>query len=172
MKKILIALVVLGSSFSLSAQKDNAIDKYFSQYENDTAFAKVKINAKMFELFTEMEGSTEEQKAMQETIGKLKGLKMLELDNDPRVEALYKEAIKKMNKNYEVLMEIEDEEKITFYIDESGGIIKELVMVMGGQNEFMILSLEGDIDLKEISKLSKSVNISGMEKLESVEDAE
>jgi ACT domain-containing protein len=88
------------------------------------------------------------------------------------VESLYKEAIKKMNKNYEVLMEIEDEEKITFYIDESGGIIKELVMVMGGQNEFMILTLEGDIDLKEISKLSKSVNISGMEKLESVEDAE
>ncbi len=170
MKKLLIILVATMTSWVASAQT-NAIDKYFSKYENDTSFSKVKVNAKMFELFTEMEGTNDEQKTLQETIGKLKGLKMLELENDPRTKTLYNEAISKLNKDYEVLMEIEDKEKITFFINEKGGVIKELVMISGGKNQFVILSLEGDIDLKQISKLSKSVHISGMEKLEKVEDA-
>lgn len=171
MKKLLIIAFAIGTSLSSFAQS-NAIDRYFSSYDADTSFTRVKINAKMFELFTEFEGSTEEQQAIQATIGKLKGMKMLELNNDPRVKMLYTEAISKMKKNYEVLMEIEDDEKITFYIDESKGIIKELVMVMGSPTEFMLLSLEGDIDLKEISKLSKMINISGMDKLEDVGNAE
>jgi len=43
-------------------------------------------------------------------------------------------------------------------------------MVMKGDNEFVMLSLFGDIDLKEISKISRQMNIDHMDKLENLED--
>jgi hypothetical protein len=57
-----------------------------------------------------------------------------------------------------------------FFTKESGGKISELVMVMGGNEEFMVLTLFGEIDLKDISKIGKSVNIEGLENLEKVKD--
>ena len=36
--------------------------------------------------------------------------------------------------------------------------------------EFMVLTLFGEIDLKEISKIGKSVNIEGLENLEKIKD--
>ncbi len=72
---------------------------------------------------------------------------------------------------FEELMSIRDKDKdMKFYTKEAGGKISELVMVMGGNEEFMVLSLFGEIDLKDISKIGKSVNIDGLENLEKVKD--
>ncbi|MEZ5197060.1 MAG: DUF4252 domain-containing protein [Bacteroidales bacterium] len=51
-----------------------------------------------------------------------------------------------------------------------GKNIKELLMVVGGQDDNALISIQGDIDLKTISKLSKSMNIDGMENLEEIEE--
>jgi len=45
-----------------------------------------------------------------------------------------------------------------------------LVMIAGGNEEFMVLSLFGEIDLKQVSKISKRMNIEGLENLENVKD--
>ena len=42
-------------------------------------------------------------------------------------------------------------------------------MVLGGEHEFLLLSLVGDIDLKQISKLSKSMDIDGFQNLEKLD---
>lgn len=52
----------------------------------------------------------------------------------------------------------------------SGNGYDELIMVVGGKKSFFILSLYGEIDLKKISKLSKSMNIKGMEHLRKLDD--
>ena len=56
-----------------------------------------------------------------------------------------------------------------FLIKEENGVITELVMVMHGDNEFFLLSLIGDIDLKQISRLSKSMSIDGFEHLKNID---
>jgi hypothetical protein len=45
-------------------------------------------------------------------------------------------------------------------------------MVVGGNKSFFILSLYGEIDLKKIAKLSKSMNVKGMEYLKQLDDSE
>jgi hypothetical protein len=57
-----------------------------------------------------------------------------------------------------------------FYIKESGGKISELVMIMGGTDDFMVMSLFGEIDLKQVSKIGKKMNVEGLQKLEKMND--
>lgn len=105
-------------------------------------------------------------------ISKLKGLRILAKEEARDSRELYKEALSMIPKNeFEELMSVRDKDKdMKFYIKESGGKISELVMVAGGNDEFMILSLFGEIDLKQVSKISKKMNIDGLENLEKIKD--
>jgi len=57
-----------------------------------------------------------------------------------------------------------------FMIKEKGNIISELLMIGGGDREFYIMSIVGDIDLKQISKLSSKMNIDGLQNLDKLKD--
>jgi Domain of unknown function (DUF4252) len=171
MKKLMIGAVMLMCSIAASAQND-AIAKFFTKYQTDESFSQVTISGKMFSMMANIEGDTEEEKAMINTISKIKGLKILSKSEARNSRELYKEAISMIpTSSFEELMSIRDKDKdMKFFTKESGGKISELVMVMGGNEEFMVLSLFGEINLKDISKIGKSVNIEGLENLEKVND--
>ena len=109
-----------------------------------------------------------------EAVSKLKGLKVIAADSIGNSKKLYTDAVKKVSGNgYEELMEVKDaQENMKFMIKEKDGIIDELVMVVGGHKSFFILSLYGEIDLKKIAKLSKSMNVKGMEYLKQLDESE
>lgn len=171
MKKLMIGAVIMMCSLAASAQND-AIAKFFSKYQSDETFSQVTISGKMFSMMANIDGTTEEEKAMIASISKIKGLKILSKSEARNSRELYKEAISMIpTSSFEELMSIRDKDKdMKFFTKESGGKISELVMVMGGNEEFMVLTLFGEIDLKDISKIGKSVNIEGLENLEKVKD--
>lgn len=171
MKSIIITLA--SAVLTLSAFAQGAIDTYFSKYENSDDFTKVTVSAKMFELFTHIEGSNEEEQEMLETIAKLKGMRMLVSDGQTPDNAigLYKDACDAPRDKFEELMTIQDDlEDFTFFIREESGIINELLLIGHSEKEFFIMSLLGDIDLKEVSKLSRSLQIDGMQHLNRLEE--
>ena len=148
--------------------QDNAISKYFSNYQSDTAFTKVTVTSKMFSLFTDIEGEDEAEKEILDAIGKLKGIKVIIGDKPKNPAELYKNATSKMAKDkaFEELMSIEDgQENVKFLVRDKGGIINELLMIVGGNDEFIIMTLFGEIDLKQIAKLSKVMKMRGMDHL-------
>jgi hypothetical protein len=57
-----------------------------------------------------------------------------------------------------------------FFTKEAGGKISELVMVMAGNEEFVLMTLFGEIDLKEMSKIGRAVKIDGLDNLEKIKD--
>ena len=166
MKK-LVAIVVLMTVIS-GAYAQDAISKFFSKYQNDESFSQVNVSSRMFGLFTKMEGETEEDKEVLDAISKLKGLKIIAKDDARNARELYKEAFSLIPaKEYEELMSVRDEDKdMKFMIKESGGKISELLMVMGGKEEFMVLSLFGEIDLKQVSRIGRKMDVKGLENLE------
>ncbi len=169
MKKLMIGAVIMMCSIAASAQND-AIAKFFSKYQSDETFSQVTISGKMFSMMANLSGDTEEEKAMIASISKIKGLKILSKSEARNSRELYKEAISMIpSSTFEELMSIRDKDKdMKFFTKEAGGKISELVMVMGGNEEFMVLTLFGEIDLKDISKIGKAVNIDGLENLEKV----
>ena len=162
-----LTLIMLIISVSVQAQND-AITRFFEKYTTDESFTQVTVSSKMFNLFTNMDAETPEDKELLEAISKLKGLRILAKDNARNARDLYREAFSLIPKNdYEELMSFRDDQKdMKFMIRETGGKISELLMVMGGPEEFMILSVFGDIDLKQISRIGRKMNVSGLDKLE------
>lgn len=173
MKKLAIILLTVCIGFSASAQND-VVTKLFDDYYDDENFTKISVSSKMFELFTHIEPGDENEDEILEAVSKLKGLKVIAADSVGNSKKLYSNAVKKISGNgYDELMEVKDaEEDMKFMIKEKDGVIAELVMVVGGNKSFFIMSLYGEIDLKKISKLSKGMNIKGMEYLKQLDDSD
>jgi hypothetical protein len=158
-------------SVAVQAQND-VIAKFFNKYDGDESFSKVSISGKMFSMMANIDGNTEDEKAMISAISKIKGLKILKKDDARNSRELYKEALSMVPAGqFEELMTVRDKDKdMKFFTKESGGKISELVMVLGGNEEFLVMSLFGEIDLKEMGKIGKSVNIDGLQNLDKMKD--
>ena len=169
---VLVAFIIFG--FSLSAQ--DAIDKYFSNLESDTAITKVTVSGKMFELFQHMDAETEEEKEFIEAVSKLNSMRVLVKENAPDGKALFNSASNKIGKEFEVLLTVDREgERFNFLIKENNGVISEFLMIgLGGTQKddfkFMVISITGEIDLAQISKLSRAMNVRELEHLNEVEE--
>jgi hypothetical protein len=170
MKKIVAVVIVMITM--TGAQAQDAISKFFSKYQTDESFTQVNISSKMFSLFTNMEAETAEDKEVLDAISKLKGLRILKKDNTSDARSLYKEAFALIpTKEFEELMSVRDKDKdMKFYIKESNGKISELVMIMGGMQDFMVMSLFGEIDLKQVSRIGRKMDVKGLESLEKMGD--
>jgi len=166
MRKLMMSAVLVVMAVAAQAQGD-AVTKFFNKYQNDESFSNVTISSKMFSLFTNMEVDKPEDKEVLNAISKLKGLRILGKENTSDARALYKEAFALIPKTeFEELMSVRDKDKdMKFLIKENGGKISELVMIMGGMDDFMVLSLFGEIDLKQVSKIGSKMNIDGLDQL-------
>ena len=171
MKTIIAFLMMVAVSTGVFAQGEG-LSKFFNKYATDETFTTATISSKMFSLITNMEVETPEDKEVVNAISKLKGLKVLSKENTSDARNLYKEAFATVSdKEYEELMSVRDKDKdMKFFIREANGKINELVMVMGGSKDFMVLSLFGEIDLKSISRIGRKMNVEGLEKLEKIDD--
>lgn len=171
MKRIITSLVffmIVSASFG-----QDAISKFFAKYQNDESFSQVTISSKMFGLFTEMEATTPEDKEVLDAISKIQGLRILGKQEARNARDLYKEAFTLIPmKEYEELMSVRDKDKdMKFLIKQNkNGTISELLMVVGGNTDFMILSLYGEIDLKQVSRIGKKMDVKGLENLEKIGD--
>ncbi len=169
----MVGALMMLMSIGVFAQ-DNAIAKFFSKYQDDETFSQVTISSKMFSLLTDMDIDDPEDKEVIDAISKLKGLRILAKDNARDGRVLYKEAMALLPvKDYEELMSVRDDDKdMKFFIrsGSSAGKIAELVMVMGGNDDFMVLSLFGEIDLKQIGKIGSKMDIDGLENLHRLDD--
>lgn len=170
MKKIIIVALMMIAVNGVFAQ--DAISKFFSKYQDDESFTQVTVSSKMFSLFTNMEVESPEDKEVLDAISKLKGLRILGKENTSDARKLYKEAFALIPmKEFEELMTVRDKDQdFKFLIKESGGKISELLMIMGGTDDFMVMSLFGEIDLKQVSRLGKKMNVGGLEQLEKLND--
>jgi hypothetical protein len=174
MKKITIYLLVSFlclTGVNVQAQS-NAISKHFSQFQRDTSFTKVTVTSRMFSLFTEIEADDADEAQILEAMAKLKGIKAIVKNKSENSKKMYFDAIETIEKDggYEELMTVEDAgENVQFMIREEGDVINELLMIIGGNNQFMVMTLYGEIDLNSIAKLSKVLKIKGMDAFQALD---
>ncbi len=171
MKKISLFISMFLISITMMAQ-GTVITKYMNQYAGNEKFTKVSVSQKMFSMFTNLEAGSPAEKEFLKAVSKLKGLKVLMADSIPNSTAVYKQAVADVNKAaYEELVSVNDARgNMLFSTKESNGIISELIMVAGGKNQFIMISLYGDIDLKNISKIAQQMRVPGFDQLKHIDD--
>lgn len=169
MKKIISIVTVMLMVGAINAQ--SLVSSTFSDYESNENFTRVSISKKMFSILANLDPEDEEEKELIETISELDGLKIIVADSSENPSKLFKESMSRLPSRFEELMTVDEkDEKIVFMIDEKDGMVAELIMIMKGDDEFVLLDLFGKIDLKQISNLSRKMNIDHLDKLERIEE--
>lgn len=166
MKKLSLILIVIAFFSTNIISQNNAIDKLFSTYADSDDFTSVFINAKMFNSFTGSENADE----VDNVLSSIKGLHILTTSKNTM--KFFDTAKSKLFDNsYEELMRVKDgNSKVLFFVkDSNGNVAKELILLVGEENESVLMSFTGNIDLDNISKLGKVMNIKGADKLDKLD---
>jgi len=167
MKRFLLLALFTVAGMQLFAQQGSGIDRFFQKYESDQSFTLISVTPKMFSMFSKLDINSLEGKQFMSIVKKLRGLRILAKENTKEGNALFKEASSLLSKDFEELMTVRDgKDDLRFMVKEnSQGNIAELIMLVGSTEEFLAMSLVGDIDLAEISQLANGMNIDGFDKL-------
>ena len=154
------------------------LDKVFEKYAGKEGFTTVNISKEMFQMFASMADDKDtSSREMKKMMDQVTGLKVLTCNVDSAKQAqatsFYNEAAAVFaSPAYKELMTVNDDGSDVRFLTkkDNGGKINEMVMLEKGKHEVVILSLTGIIDLSTVSKLSKTMNIKGMENLKNLKD--
>lgn len=171
MKTIKILFIMIASviAIQVNAQQD-AITRLFGKYIDDSRFTAVYISPKVFDMISTVNKEKQaKDKELAEMLNDLRGIRILTTEVTPKT--FYQEAIKSLETNkFDLLMQVRDKsENVRFFVKDSGPVVNELILLVGGDSNFTVMSFTGKIDLKKISKLSESINVEGAEHLEKLE---
>lgn len=178
MKKAILLIAVVMTSLMSYGQS------IFDQFEDMDGVTSIVVNSKMFNMLAEIDIKTDdpESQAMVDMMKKITGLKVLTTGDETissKMNAQVTSYLK--SSNLEELMRMKDgDQTVKIYVKEGkdDNHVKELLMFVNGLKEItagqdiningkkreietVILSLTGDIDLRQISKLTDKMNVPG-----------
>ena len=147
MKRINI-LAILATVFSLFAQ---AQQSFFDKYAEMEGVTSVYISKNMLSLLPNV-NSTVNGIHIGNIASRLDNIHILSSDESAIISKLRKETADINTQNgYEELMRVrENGEKTTIYFKDQKGKKKEFVLLVDEKDEFTIISIVGDLTLKEI----------------------
>jgi hypothetical protein len=169
MKKLVLIIIAIYNGLVLQAQT-NPVDALFDKYSEKDGFTVVSISGKMFSMFANEDA---ENKDVDNVISNLKSIKILTVEDSLLNKNLnfYTELSKKLDMTlYEELMVVKTGPDMTkFLIRQSGNKISELLVVTGGPGGNSLISVKGNLNLKNISDLSKTMDIQELKSLEKID---
>ncbi len=169
MKKLILSITAICLTLINQAQT-NPIDEMFNKYSEKQGFTVVSISGKMFSMFA---NNDKENKEAGDVISRLKSIRILSVEDSLLNKNLnfYTELSKKIDFSvYEELMVVKEGPDITkFLIRQNGKMISELLVITGGPGGNSLISIKGDLNLKNISDLSKDIGIQELKSLDKME---
>ena len=187
MKKLVFILAILVTPIATFSQS------LFDKYEDLDEVTSVVVNQKMFNMLAQIDIQTDDSEADEflAMVKSLKNLKVLSTGSEGISSQIKADVDKYLKKSeLEELMRIKDgDQTVKFYVKEGKdeNHVKELLMFVTGLKEVtkdsnieingkkreietVLLSLTGDIDLRQVSKLTNQMNVPGGKHLEKAGD--
>lgn len=149
--------------------QQSQLNSIFDKYSGQEGYTSVYITSYMFELFSKL---ADEEDFDNVTKG-LEAIKILTANgSSSQKKAFYDEIDKALPASvYKDFMIVKDGgQTVVFKVRDEGDKITEFVMIVEDEHEPVLLFLQGDIDLAQVAKMSKSMDIKGFEHLEKVEE--
>ena len=154
----------------------------FSKYADDNKVTFISIKPKMFKLLAKMDIDTDDKEAQQyiNMVNSITSFKTI-MTSDKGIATDFSKYVNKASRNLEELMKVKDDGVVmTFYVKEGKDEdhVSQLLMFVDGLTditskvdvelngkkrtlESVVISLTGDIDLNQISKLTSKMNLPG-----------
>ena len=178
MKKLISTVLTMALAFTLfTVNGQTAIDGLYKKYAGKTGFTSINISPEMFSMLSgiDMNDSSEKAQDAQNVIEQLSGLKMLVYEPDGKMSnEAFMEEIRTLSNStgYTELMSVDGEDEVVKFLAKKGdnGKIAELLMIVQDNSEAVVMSMTGNLDMKSISQISKSLDIEGLENLEELDE--
>jgi len=165
MKALYLFLVFLFALTAMTAQEE-IVSLHFGEYEKDQSFEKIELDRTTFERFAKIKTEDEAALRLIRAFQQLNGVKAIFLEHNAAGFDLSNAAVKTVmaDENYEELMSVNTKhENVLMTIREEEGVVKELSIIVGAEQNFMIATLYGKIDLKTFSTITTVLRKNGKE---------
>lgn len=160
--------------------KTTTIAQDFTKYDNVREITSIVVNKSMFKLMSKLDLDSEDEdvKVYLDLVENLDDIKIYTTESLEYGKQLQSDfnALKSRN-NLEELMRVNSDGKnVNFYIDpgKSDDFVKQLLMFINSSEasdtQSVLMVINGNIDLKNISKLTSQMNIPGGKSLEKLKD--
>ncbi|MEN8125596.1 MAG: DUF4252 domain-containing protein [Bacteroidota bacterium] len=162
-RKLILAVVLIIAPLVTFAQSQ------FDKFEDIDGVTSVIVNQKAFSLMSKIGAESDEEYL--DLIKNIETLKVFATEDASVAKQMKFEAQKYLkNANLEELMRVKDgDDHVKIYVREGSNdnFVKELFMfVNDSSDETVIISLTGNIDLRQVSKLTDKMDLPGGENLE------
>lgn len=175
MKKLSIfaTLIFLFTGFSLMAQ-DSPTAKLFDKYSGKDGYTTVSISKDLFGMFADIDSDNPDAQEIKEMMSQLDGIKILmyeaETETDSELTRFRDEVMKVNASGFTELMVVKEKgEEVKFLAKKKGDKIGELLLLINNGKEVGFISISGMIDMNTVAKLSKTMNLHGMDNLEKLD---
>ena len=161
---IIVALIAILPVLAFGQNK--SIEKFYNKYKSQENVTDINLQGWVLELAASF--SDDESEKVLEKISKLRVLVIEEgnLVNSSE----YKQLVKDIkNDSFEELMQFKDgNDKVDIMLKEKGNKITNLLLIARGNDGFIMLSLEGDLDWNDLKSLE--IDVEGAEHLKKLPD--
>jgi hypothetical protein len=177
-KSVLILAISAFVMISIFTYAQSPIDKIYEKYSGQDGFTEVSFTKEMFQMIQQMkigDSLGDDMNEMKHIVDQLSGVKVLMYNFDStqvvKAVAMYNEFAGVFPSSvYKELMTIQEGRQYVKFMtkQESAGKVSEFVMLLKDKTEVGVISLTGNIDLASISRMSKFMNIKGMDNLKKI----
>ena len=159
MKKLNLLWIALCFPMFLFAQK-NAADQLFEKYADTDGFTTISFSSGLMKMVADMDDEGDDNSFLR----KIKEVRIITSDEENAGLNFYEEIVKDLPADeYEELITIKEKDtNVKIWIKEDAGIIRELILVSGGEDDNALIIVRGEITLNEISGLGESLNVNGL----------
>lgn len=176
MKTITLSIIIAASLMlpAVLTAQSGSIDKLFEKYAGKEGFTSVNISSDMFKLAAGMTAQNNQDKAQEinDIVSQLSGMKILVCgpENTKISRTDFVQEVEKTipMKQFSELMTVQEKDSKVRFLTKPGNNnkISEMIMIAQNKDEIVIMSFTGNLDLENIGKLSRNMNLKGMENLD------
>lgn len=166
MKTLATILVLIITPFFVNAQ--DFVDDMIDKYQGKKGFTTVVINSALFDIAAQIDNDEDLQKMK----GMINNIRIIAMEDHFISDVNFFDEMKSQvdTKAYVELMTVKEHDNdVVFYVKYAGENIRELLLVAGGNSDNAVISIRGNINLKDLASLSESVHITGFKYLDELE---
>lgn len=156
--KRFITIIILISTVIFSANAQNAL---YKKYEKSNSVTRVYISQMMLELTKSANLQMDDDVSdIIDSFDSVTGFYLLETDDPTLMPALKKDFMKEVNaKKLELLMEVNDEDRVLFYARKEGNYFADVYMIVEDENdEIVVIMVSGKLSQQNINRLLNNVD--------------
>ncbi|WP_020526635.1 DUF4252 domain-containing protein [Flexithrix dorotheae] len=165
-KSFLIAIFFIFSGFFCFGQS-KSISQFFDNHQGDDNLFTMSFSGNFLQSMFENESGEDE---VEQAIKGITDFRIISAKKELNsISSLEKDNLRKglQKERFEELIKIRNgKSRIDFMILEKNGIVTDFMMLVDDDDEFVVLSFQGEIDLDHLGEITKNMEIDGMEHLQ------